>query len=160
MVKSRSPGHQLSSIQVKHKPTSGWFQGSHTSQVSTEEQVAASGGHILISSAWRPSTLSQLGISAIPGGRDFHLGLWGKYTFSPQPLKFIKPLTVKMYKALEMSFCVWLFCRFVWKQSYLWWKFNILIKLNLSCQNPVTYCPRGEVELNVIAMVKVLVLRQ
>lgn len=45
-----------------------------TSQVSTEEQMAAPTGQILISSAWK-SALSQLGISAIPDGSDFHQGL-------------------------------------------------------------------------------------
>ena len=47
-----------------------------TNSKSAEEQMAALVGLILISSAWKSSALSQLGISVLPDASDFHLGLW------------------------------------------------------------------------------------
>lgn len=51
--------------------------GSPISQVSTEEQMAAPVGPILMPSAWK-SALSQLETLAIPDGSNFLLGLWWK----------------------------------------------------------------------------------
>lgn len=121
--KPKSRGHQRSSIQVKHNPTAGWFPGSPGAPPLRSARRSR-WRHQEVTFWFPPPGNLQLYLS-----RGFQLflmaeiSIWacGENKLFSEPLKFIKLLTVKMYKALEMSLCVWLFCCFVWKQSYLWW---------------------------------------